>query len=862
VKYTRIGDVYTLDYDRYVNSLDAPAYLLNVEYNGDVGRACLVFLSNDGSRLFKLLDPTGHKPYFLTDEPVEEVLKKKDIVEDPAFETAEEVVKINPLSMEKVKLTKIVVKDPLSVKKLRNMVKNAWEAKIKYHNNYIYDNLLVPCMRVKAGVENGKPALIVVKPSVDKQVLELVSKIFGGEHREIHEMALSFLDYFEEMPPNPRKLALDIEVYTPAKGKVPSPKHADFPVISIAFRSTDGFRKVLVLARDVKFGEPGEDYPWDAEIEVFDSERALILEAYRIISSYPVVITFNGDNFDLHYLYNRSLSLGLEKDKIPIRVVKVEETKEVQARLESSIHIDLYKFFSNKAIKSYAFGNKYQDENLEAISTALLGISKVAYEGNLGEKELSFLVAYNYRDAEITLQLMTFNNELVWKLMVLMARISRTSIEDVCRRKISNWIQNLVFWETRKRNYLIVNKEDVQRYARSTHTKAIIEGKKYAGALVIEPPVGVFFNTVVLDIASLYPSIMKKYNLSFETVDVDWCSNKAWIEDETGRRIHSVCRDKPGLISVLVGILRDFRVFVYKKRAKDKSLPLEAQAWYDVVQRAIKVFINASYGVFGDEAFPLYSPAVAESVTALGRRSFFSILSKAAELGVKILYGDTDSIFLWDPSQEQLSKLQEWVYNNLGLEIELDKIFTFVVFTGLKKNYLGRTIDGEIEIKGLIAKKKNTPDFLKNFFEEIIERMKIVTSPADLKDFEEWLRNEVREKYLSLKRKEITLDQLTIRTGLTKKIEEYTKNTPQHVKAAIQLKNYGLSIGENDIIAYVKVKSKDGVKAIQLAKLAEIDPDKYIESIRSSLEQLLEAIGLDWENIIGGRVGNLLSRLR
>jgi len=71
--------------------------------------------------------------------------------------------------------------------------------------------------------------------------------------------------------------------------------------------------------------------------------------------------------------------------------------------------------------------------------------------------------------------------------MVLMARISRTSIEDVCRRKISNWIQNLVFWETRKRNYLIVNKEDVQRYARSTHTKAIIEGKKYAGALVMSP---------------------------------------------------------------------------------------------------------------------------------------------------------------------------------------------------------------------------------------------------------------------------------------------------------------------------------------------------------------------------------------
>ena len=862
MKYSKIGDVYTLDFDRYVSTLDSPAYLLNVEYNGEAGKACLVFLSNDGRRIIRLLDPTGHKPYFITDEPADEVLKKKEVTGDPSFEAVEEVIKVNPLTMQKVKLTKIVVKDPLAVKKLREHFASAWEAKIKYHNNYIYDNFLVPTMRIKVENINHRPVLSIVKPSVDKQVLELVTKLFGNEHPEVYETSMGFLDYFEEMPPNPVKLAVDIEVYSPAKGKVPSPKHADLPVISIAFSASDGFKKVLVLARDVRFGEPTDEYPWEAEVEVFDSERAMILEAYRVMSNYPVVVTFNGDNFDLYYLYNRSINLGIERDKIPIRITRVEETKEVQARLETSIHIDLYKFFSNKAIKSYAFGNKYQEENLEAISTALLGISKVAFEGNLGEKDLSLLIAYNYRDAEITLQLINFNNELVWKLMVLMARISRTGIEDICRRKISNWIQNMVFWESRKRNYLIVNKEDIQKFAKSTHTKAIIEGKKYAGALVIEPPIGVFFNVAVLDIASLYPSIIKRYNLSFETVDVEWCSNKYWIEDETGRKIHSVCRDRPGLMSILVGILRDFRVFVYKKRAKDKSLPPEVQAWYDVVQKAIKVFINASYGVFGDEAFPLYSPAVAESVTAMGRRSFFSILSKAAELGVKILYGDTDSIFLWNPTQEQLGRLQEWVYNNLGLEIELDKVFTFIVFTGLKKNYLGRSSDGGIEIKGLIAKKKNTPDFLKNFFEEIIERMRVVSNPADLKEFEEWLRSEVKEKYVSLKRKEITLDQLTIRTGLTKKVEEYTKNTPPHVKAAIQLKNYGIHVGENDIIAYVKVKSKDGVKAIQLAKLADIDPDKYIENIRSSLEQLLEAIGLDWDSIIGTRVSDLLARSR
>ncbi|WP_440060210.1 DNA-directed DNA polymerase I [Thermogladius sp. 4427co] len=859
MKYSKIGDVYTLDYDRVVNSVEEPLYLLGVEYDGDIGKALLIMLSNDGSRILKLPDPTDHRPYFLTDEPVDEVLSKKELTEDPRFERVEEVVKINPLTMARQKLTKIVTKDPLAVKKFRALFKNVWEAKIKYHNNYIYDNMLVPGMRVKVSVSNGARTLITLRPAIDKRVIELAQRMFENMDSETYQTAMNFLDYFEEMPPLPKRLALDIEVYTPAKGKVPSPRHADLPVISISFKGSDGLKKVLLLAREVSFGEPTEDYPSDAEVEIFDSEIDMILEAYRIISQYPVVITFNGDNFDLYYLYTRSLKLGIGRHRIPIKIIKSEEgSKEVIAKLETSIHIDLYKFFSNNAIKNYAFGGKYQEENLDAISTALLGISKISFEGNLGEKPLSVLIAYNYRDADITLQLTQFGNEMVWKLMVLMARISRTNIEDICRRRISNWIQNLVFWESRRRNYLIVNKEDIQKISKGTYSKATIEGKKYAGALVIEPPVGVFFNIVVLDIASLYPSIIKKYNLSFETVDVDWCKNKVWIEDETGRKIHSVCIDKPGLMSIIVGILRDFRVNIYKKRAKDKSLQPEMLAWYDIVQRAIKVFINASYGVFGDEAFPLYSPAMAESVTALGRRSFFNILSKASELGVKILYGDTDSIFLWNPTQEQLAKLQEWVSTNLGLEIELDKVFTYIVFTGLKKNYLGRSSDGSIEIKGLIAKKKNTPDFLKNFFEEIVERMRVITSPGELKDFEEWLKTEIKQKYMDLKRREITLDQLVIRTGLTKKIEEYKKNTPPHVKAAIQLRNYGIHVGENDIIAYVKVKSRDGVKPIQLARLSEIDPDKYIENIRSGLEQLLEAIGLDWDGIISNKVTDLL----
>lgn len=846
----KIGDVNRIYEYKYRNeaSLPQPHYLVGVSYDGKIGKAVLEFLDESGEKYVKVIDPTGHRPYFLTDEPPQVLKGEKLAPYSKYIHEIDEVQKINPLTMEKVRLTRVVTNDPQAVRVLRSKVGRAWEAKIKYYVNYIYDNSLIPGMRyvIEAG-NGGSPRISLVKPSVPSDLVKSIHKLFAGESEDTLRLAEELLILFEEMPPKAKKVAIDIEVYTPVRGRVPAPRLAEYPIISIALVGSDGLRKVLVLGRKFKhnFDFMMEEYPADAEVEVFDSEVALILEAFRLISQYPVVVTYNGDNFDLTYLYVRAIRLGIPRSYVPITL-----GKEI-ARLETGIHLDLYKFFSNRAVKNYAFGGKYQEEKLDAVSSALLGIAKIGIEEGVGDISASLLIAYNFRDAEITYKLMEFNNELVWKLMTLLARISKTPYEDICRRQISNWIQNLFHWEHRRLNYLIVNKEDIQKVVRSTTTKAVIEGKKYAGALVIEPPLGVFFKVAVLDIASLYPSIIKKYNLSYETVDTNWCKKKEDIVDERGVRIHTVCMDKPGLTAQITGMLRDFRVKIYKKRSKDKSLGPELLAWYDVVQRAIKVFINASYGVFGDERFSLYSPAVAESVTALGRKSFTSIVLKAAQLGMKVLYGDTDSIFIWSPTKEQLTSLQKWVSEELGLEIELDKEFTYVIFTGRKKNYLGRTSGGDVEIKGLVAKKRNAPEFLKELFNEVINGLKSVNNPEDFVKFMKWLEERVKGYYDGLVNKEVPLESLAIKTALTKDPQLYTKNKPPHVKAALALQQYKVNVQVGDIISYVIVKSRDGYKPIQIAKLYEIDPEKYLERIKSGFEQLFTALGIKWEDIVG-----------
>ncbi|AEM39573.1 DNA polymerase B region [Pyrolobus fumarii 1A] len=817
--------------------LNTRGYILGVYYDGEEGKAYTKIVDENGE-VVVVYDVYGHKPYFLTDLPPDKVRSIREIITHPSFDHLETVERMDLLLWRKVTMTKIVVKDPNAVRVLREKVPKAWEANIKYHHNYIYDLQLIPGMPYI--VEAGKYKLAY---KTGEEEAKKVYEIFADEDEETRRLAVDWIPLFEAPPPKPRMLALDIEVYTPFKGRIPDSNKAAYPVISVAFASNDGLRKVMILARPgLRFGEPTANYPADAEIEIFDSEVALILETIRLINNYEVVITFNGDNFDFPYLHNRAVKLGIPKSILPFR-----HTRDYIS-LHYGFHVDLYKLFSIKALQSYAFGSAYKEFTLDAISEALLGEHKIPVETSISDLTASELAAYNFRDAMLTLKLLTFNNYLVWKLVILLMRISKLPLEDVTRSQVSAWIRNLFYWEHRRRGLLIPRKEDLRLLKGEQKSAAVIKGRKYAGAIVLDAPAGVFFNVVVLDFASLYPSIIKKWNLSYETVNPEHCPGGKLVEvPDVG---HRVCMSVRGITAQIVGLLRDFRVRVYKKKAKDKSLSEEERHWYDVVQAAMKVYINASYGVFGAENFPLYAPSVAESVTAIGRYTIKQTVRKAADLGLKVLYGDTDSLFLWAPSEDKLQELQRFVEENFGLELEVDKVYRFVAFSGRKKNYIGVYPDGKVEVKGVVAKKRNAPMFLKKAFGEVLELLGQASTPEEFLVVKKKIRDKLHEVYKRLKEKDFMLDELAIHMALTKPVNEYA-NIPPHVRAAIQLMQAGVHVMPGDVIVFVKVRSKDKVKAIQLAKLHEVDTDEYIKTVRTAFEQVLGAIGMSWDDIVG-----------
>ena len=61
----------------------------------------------------------------------------------------------------------------------------------------------------------------------------------------------------------------------------------------------------------------------------------------------------------------------------------------------------------------------------------------------------------------------------------------------------------------------------------------------------------------------------------------------------------------------------------------------------------------------------------------------------------------------------------------------------------------------------------------------------------------------------------------------------------------------GYDMKAGDLISFVKVMNDPRVKPVQIASNSEIDVDKYIAYLRSTFDQILDALGLDFEEIIG-----------
>ncbi len=844
-----------------------PSYFVSAYYDGRKSAACIKLYEPKSKRIHFWHDTTGHKPYLLTNLSPYELDQLEGVKTHPSLVGFEQIEKFDPLLDKTVTVTKVVAKDPLAIggrprgclrdiipeehaklAQLEGSEAKVWEAAIKYYHCYIYDRNLVPGMLYS--IEHGE--LKPTKMDAAENTVEKIQTLFGDEKDDEREYIERWARLLEYPAPSFRRVSLDIEVFSPVATRVPDPQEAPYKVICASLVTTDGNDKVLLLKREgVQNG--AEKLPPNTKIEFFEQEEDLLRAIFEALSDYPFVITFNGDDFDLPYLAHRAEKLGMQRKDVPIEVGRRV------CLLKNGVHIDLYKFFYNRSIQIYAFSNKYRDVTLDDLGKALLGLSKIELDKPFADLSYSELARYCLRDSEIAFKLTSLNDDLAMKLILVLTRISRMPMEDVSRQGVSRWIRNFMHLEHRRQDMLIPNSEDILALKGKTATTAIIKGKKYKGGIVVEPVPGVHFNVAVMDFASLYPSIIKVWNLGYQSI---LCSHDECKDNLVPGTPHWVCRKNRALESLLIGSLRDLRVGWYKSKAKDKSLPPDVRNWYDVIQSALKVILNASYGVFGAESFDLYCPPVAEATAAIARHSLTRIVDKAEDLGIEVLYGDTDSVFLKNPSDAQIQELAKWSKKELKMSLDVDKVYRYAVFSSRKKNYLGVFEDGSVDVKGLTGKKKHIPTFIKDAFDEMKARLGKVRSSADFEAAKKDIKKIMLDRYTRLKRREWDrLGDLAFHVVLGGAPERYTKTTPQHVMAARILKDKDIEMKAGDLVSFVKIKPKDmtvrgrkevvNVMPLQFAAASEVDVDKYVGYLQSTFEQVLDALELEFEEIIG-----------
>lgn len=805
--------------------------LLSADYDSQEQKVYLKFYNIKNHRILIWYDTTGHKPYALSKMKPEELRRHPDLAEmsDRIIDLVE-VIKHDPIIDKEIKMTKIIVRDPLAIGGTRSSLREKmrlWEADIKYHANYIFDlGFQVGSYYVIEG-EDGFPKHVEME--IPKEVKSRLKNIDDEDiYKWLKLLAMKVPDY--------KRIALDIEVFNPP-GVMPRVEDPQYPIFIASLRGSDGLKKILVydLRNEIKEDSLKLD---NYTVEVFRSEKQLIERIIEIIKEYPIVVTFNGDKFDLPYIRKRAETIGIPNIRDYIKLGRND------ARITWGVHIDLYEFFKNVSIKTYAFSNAYDIVSLDSVAKALIGVGKIEMEKSFEEVSIYEAINYAYRDAEITYRLTEFNENLVMNLITIIARISNMTIDDVCRLSISNWIKNRLVYEHRRVNYLIPLREEIEAKGVKQHLKPITKGKKYVGAIVIQPEPGIHFNVHVVDFASLYPSIIKEYNISYETVN---CPHEDCKENLVEGTSTWICTKKKGIVSQFVGAIRDVRVRIFKKLAKDKRLMKEKRRFYDVVQSSLKVFINAIYGVIGSEAFPFYYLPAAEAVTILGRHAIMKAIETSSKMRLNVIYGDTDSLFIKDPDMELLEEFMNKIEREIKLKLDIDKIYRYVVFSRRKKNYFGVLTDGNIDVKGLLGKKSSTPPFIKEIFYQVLDILKNVNTLEEFNKAKEDIKDIVMEAERKLRKGEVSINKLAIAVTLSKPLHAYTKTTPQHVKAAKKLKiALGIDVGPGTIIKIIKTRDKEGASPLELVKTyREVDVDKYIELLRSTLSQILEAMDID-----------------
>jgi DNA polymerase-2 len=269
--------------------------------------------------------------------------------------------------------------------------------------------------------------------------------------------------------------------------------------------------------------------------------------------------------------------------------------------------------------------------------------------------------------------------------------------------------------------------------------------------------------------------------------------------------------------------------------------------------------MNSLFGVLGSPASRLFAPAVANAITMAGQHVIRATATAAEARGARVVYGDTDSLFL-DVDEPDTARaaargaalraaLQADVATGLErefgctsrLELEFEKVYARFFLPelrgggGSKKRYAG-LVDGELEIVGLEAVRRDWSGVARRFQRELLGRV-LRDEPVD---------GFVRDYVAALRAGQLD-DELAFRTAIRKPLEAYTRTTPMHVQAARKA-----GAGSGRVVRWVMTKA--GPEPVD-GLTAPPDREHYVtHQVKPIADAILRFVpGPDFDDLAGLR---------
>lgn len=307
----------------------------------------------------------------------------------------------------------------------------------------------------------------------------------------------------------------------------------------------------------------------------------------------------------------------------------------------------------------------------------------------------------------------------------------------------------ILLHEFKRQHYIVPDKEDKYNKLANHQQQAKIEATeedattvtsnkkpKFQGGLVFEPEKGLHKNfTLVMDFNSLYPSIIQEFNICFTTVDRDQF-NITHDEDRDMPLLPESDSSQgvlPRLLNTLVSRRREV-----KKLLKDpKNTPAE-RVQFDIKQQALKLTANSMYGCLGYVNSRFYAKPLAMMVTNKGREILMDTRQLAESIGLRVIYGDTDSVMIDTGVQDFKEALQigEGFKVQVNeryklLEIDIDNVYKRILLHAKKKyaalnttlNKKTGELQNVLEVKGLDMRRREYCQVSKDISTYVLQKI-------------------------------------------------------------------------------------------------------------------------------------------